>query len=71
MAAPGAFWAALYEETACICTSLPQRMNQPPETRGEKWRTINLQLGSWYDRKYNEGRRGEGLRFDKENVHHP
>jgi hypothetical protein len=62
---------ALYEETAYICTSLPQRMHQPLETRVEKWSTRNLQLGSWYDREYNEGRRGEGLRFDRENAHHP
>jgi len=37
------------------------------EIRVEKWRTISLQLGSWYD----EGRRGEGVRFDRENVHQP
>jgi hypothetical protein len=29
-------------------------MNQPLETRVEKWRTISLQLGSWYDREYKE-----------------
>jgi hypothetical protein len=46
-------------------------MNPPLETRVEKWRTISLQLGSWYDREYSEGRRGEGIRFDRENVHHP
>jgi hypothetical protein len=28
--------------------------NQLLETRVEKWRTISLQLGSWYDREYNE-----------------
>jgi hypothetical protein len=46
-------------------------MNQPRETRVEKWRTISLQLGSRYDREYKEETRGEGLRFDRENVHHP
>jgi hypothetical protein len=71
MAAPGGLCAALYEETACICTSLSQRMNQPPGNQVEKWRTISLQPGSWYDRENNEGRRGEGLRFDRENAHHP
>jgi hypothetical protein len=48
MAAPGALCAALYEETTCICTSLPQRMNQPLETR---WRNgersiFNLEAGT-------------------------
>jgi hypothetical protein len=46
-------------------------MNQPLETRVEKWRTISLQLGSWYDREYKEEDVVKGLRFDRENVHHP
>jgi hypothetical protein len=71
MAAPGALWAALYDETACIRTFLPRRMSPALETRVEKWRTISLQPGSWYDRKYTEEKRGEELRFDRENVHHP
>jgi hypothetical protein len=28
---------------------------QPLESRVEEWRTISLQLGSWYDREYKEG----------------
>jgi hypothetical protein len=71
MAAPGALCAALYEETACICTSLPRRTNQPLENQGGEME--NDQSSTWklVRQRYNEGRRGERVRFDGENVHHP
>jgi hypothetical protein len=34
-----------YEETACICTSLPQRMNQPPGNQGGEME--NDQSSTW------------------------
>jgi hypothetical protein len=37
-----------------MCTSLPRRNEPAPGDQVEKWRTISLQLGSWYDREYNE-----------------
>jgi hypothetical protein len=39
-----------------LASALPylNARNQPLEIRVEKWRTISLQLGSWYDREYEE-----------------
>jgi hypothetical protein len=56
-----------------LASALPylNARTSPLETRVEKWRTISLQPGSWYDRKYTGEKRGEELRFDRENVHHP
>jgi hypothetical protein len=54
MAAPGALRAALMRKQLASALPYLNARNQLLETRVEKWRTISLQLGSWYDREYNE-----------------
>jgi hypothetical protein len=49
MAAPGALRVVLMRKQLASALPYLNARNQLLETRVEKWRTISLQLGSWYD----------------------
>jgi hypothetical protein len=70
MAAPGALCVALMRKQ--LASALPCLTHEPaPGNQGGEME--NDQSSTWklVRQKRQRGKRGEGLRFDRENVHHP
>jgi hypothetical protein len=71
MTAPGALCAALMRKQLASALPYLNAGETIPENQGGE--TENYQSSTWklVRQRIQRGRRGEGLRFDRENVHHP